>query len=82
MTRPPIVRITAAVVAIGILAVAVFAAFYIVGALAAVVVFAALGVGLIGLVAWASTKLAHYSDRKDLGDPLEPAHPPAADPPA
>lgn len=81
MTRPPIVRITAALVAIGVLAVAVFAAFYIVGALAAVVVCAALGIGLIALVAYASTKLTRYSDRKDVGDPLEPAHPPAADPP-
>lgn len=81
MTRPPIVRITAAIVAIGVLAVAVFAAFYIVGALAAVVVCAALGIGLIALVAWGSTKLAHYRDRKDVGGPLEPAHAPTADPP-
>ena len=81
MTRPPIVRITAAIVAIGVLAVAVFAAFYIVGALAAVVVFAALGVGVIALVAYASTKLTHYKGRKDVGPPLEPAHPPVADPP-
>ena len=75
MTRPPIVRFTTAFVAIGLLAVAVFAAFYIIGALAAVVVFAALGIGLIGLVAWGR------SGRQDLGEPLEPAHPPVADPP-
>jgi hypothetical protein len=81
MTRPPIVRITAALVGLGVLAIAVFAAFYIVGALAAVVVCAALGVGLIALVAWSSTKLTHYRDRKNVGGPLEPAHPPAADPP-
>ena len=82
MTRPPIVRITTAIVAIGLLAVAVFAAFYIIGALAAVVVFAALGIGLIGLVAWASTKLSHARDRSRLGAPLEPARPPAVEPPA
>ena len=81
MTRPPIVRITAVLVALGVLAVAVFAAFYIIGALAAVAVCAALGLGLIALVAFASTKLAHYSDRKNVGRPLEPAHPPVADPP-
>ena len=47
MTRPPIVRITAAIVAIGLVAIAVFAAFYIIGALAAVAVCAALGIGLM-----------------------------------
>ena len=82
MTRPPIVRLTTTFVAIGLVAVAVFAAFYIIGALAAVAVFAALGIGLIGLVAWGSAKLSHRSGRQDLGQPLEPAHPPAADPPA
>jgi hypothetical protein len=81
MARHPFVRITAALVAIGVLAVAVFAAFYIVGALAAVAVCAALGIGLIALVAYASTKLAHSRGRKAVGGPLEPAHPPVADPP-
>jgi hypothetical protein len=81
MTRPPIVRITTALVALGVLAVAMFAAFYIIGALAAVVVCAVLGVGLIALVVFASTKLTHYRDRRDVGGPLEPAHPPVADPP-
>jgi hypothetical protein len=80
MTRPPIVRITAAIVALGVLAIAVFAAFYIVGALAAVVMCAALGVGLIALVAWGSAKLSHRSGRQDVGEPLEPAHPPVPDP--
>ena len=82
MTRPPIVRLTAAFVAIGVLAIAVFAAFYIVGALAAVAVCAAIGIGLIALVALVSAKLSHRGGRQDVGDPLEPAHPPVADPPA
>jgi hypothetical protein len=81
MTRPPIVRLTAAFVAIGLIAIAVFAAFYIVGALAAVAVCAAIGIGLIALVAFASAKLSHRSGRQDVGHPLEPAHPPVADPP-
>ena len=81
MTRPPLVRITAAVVAIGLIAIAVFAAFYIIGALAAVAVCAALGLGLIGLVAWGSAKLSHRSGRQDVGKPPEPAHPPVVDPP-
>ena len=40
-----------------------------------------LTIGLIGLVAWGSAKLSHRSGRQDLGEPLEPAHPPVADPP-
>ena len=73
MTRPPIVRITAAIVAVGVLAIAVFAAFYIIGALAAVVVCALLGVGLIGLVIWGSAKLAHRGDHKTAIGSSEPA---------
>ena len=79
MTHPPIVRITGGLVALGVLAVAVFAAFYILGALAAVVVCALLGVGLIALVVWGSSKLGRHSHEKAVSGPGEPARPSISD---
>jgi hypothetical protein len=80
MTRIPVARIASLVILLGIAAVAVFAAFYILGVIAAVIVFAVLGIGLIALITAASTKLAHYRDRKDLDGPLAPAQAPTPDP--
>lgn len=69
MTHPPIVRLTAIFVGVAVLAVAVFAAFYILGAIAAVIVCAALGLGLVALVGIASTRIAQHRQARALTSP-------------